>query len=192
MIQNNNIAFPKIETDRLILKEIELENTKSIFDIFSNEQIMMHYGQFPMKSIEEAENLITIFHENFKNSKGIRWGILLKKENRIIGTCGYHNWNKRHSRAEIGYELSIDSWGRGYIKEALKAVIDYGYEVMDLNRIEAVVYPENKVSIKSLVNQGFKKEGLLEEYALFRNVYQDLIMFSLLRKSWIELKAFDG
>lgn len=186
MIDNNNLNFPEIETDRLILKEIEVKNATSIFNIFSNEEIMKYYGRFPMKSIEEAENLITMFDENFKNNNGIRWGILLKEENKIIGTCGYHNWNKRHSRAEIGYELSMDSWGKGYIKEVLKVIIDYGYEVMNLNRIEAVVYPENKASIKSLINQGFKKEGLLEEYAFFRDVYQDLIMFSLLKKNWVK------
>jgi ribosomal-protein-alanine N-acetyltransferase len=77
----------------------------------------------------------------------------------------------------------MNSWGKGYMKEALKAIIDYGYEVMNLHRIEAVVYPENKTSIKSLINLGFNREGLLQEYAFFRNIYQDLIMFSLLKKS---------
>ena len=186
MVYNNIISFPKIETDRLILKRIEFENAKSIFYIFSNEEIMRYYGQFPIKSIEEAENLITMFHENFKNSKGIRWGIFVKEDNSLIGTCGYHNWNTRHSRAEIGYELSTNSWGKGYITEALRAIIQYGYEIMNLNRIEALVYPENKASIKSLLSQGFKKEGVLEEYALFRNVHQHLIMFSLLKKNWIK------
>ena len=186
MMDKDNLVFPKLETDRLILKEIEVENATSIFNIFSNEEVMKYYGQFPMKSIEEAENLIAMFDENFKNGKGIRWGILLKEESKIIGTCGYHNWNKRHSRAEIGYELSMDAWGKGYITEAVKAIIDYGYEIMYLNRIEAVVYPENKASMRSLINQGFKKEGLLEEYAFFRNVYQDLIMFSLLKKNWLK------
>jgi ribosomal-protein-alanine N-acetyltransferase len=95
MIDHNNILnFPIIETERLILKEIEVENNKSVFNIFSNEEVMKYYGQFPMKSIEEADNLIKVFNENFQNGKGIRWGILLKEESRIIGTCGYHNWNK--------------------------------------------------------------------------------------------------
>ena len=179
MTDRNDLEFPIIETDRLILKEIEVEDAKSIFHIFSNEDIMKYYGQFPINSVGEAENLIDIFNDNFRSSRGIRWGIFLREENRLIGTCGYHNWNKRHSRAEIGYELSIDAWGNGYIKEALKVIINYGYEFMNLNRIEAVVYPENEASIKSLMNLGFKKEGLLEEYAFFREVYQDLIMFSL-------------
>jgi len=186
MIDNNtNAIFPKLETDRLILKEIMLQDSTYIFNIFSSEEIMKYYGRFPIKSIEEAEGLITVFADNFKSGIGIRWGIVLKEENKVIGTCGYHNWNKRHLRAEIGYELSMDSWGQGYMNEALKAIIGYGYEIMNLNRIEAVVYPENKVSINSLLNQGFKKEGLLEEYAFFRNVYQDLMMFSLLRKNWL-------
>ena len=183
---NNSFTFPYIETERLILKEIKIQDSASIFDIFSNEEIMKYYGQFPIKSNEEAENLITMFDDNFKNGKGIRWCILLKEEKRIIGTCGYHNWNKRHSRAEIGYELSMDSWGKGYIKEALKSVIEYGFTIMGLNRIEAVVYPKNIASLKSLINHGFKEEGILEEYAFFRNTYQDLIMFSLLKKNWLE------
>ena len=181
-VKDSNVA--RIETERLILKEIEIENAEAVFDIFSNEEIMRHYGQFPMKSIEEAKNLITMFHDNYKNGKGIRWGIFKKEDLMLIGTCGYHNWNQRHSRAEIGYELSNKAWGKGYMQEALSSVINYGYEIMNLNRIEAVVYPENDPSIKSLLVQGFTREGLLEEYAYFRNVYQDLIMFSLLKKNW--------
>lgn len=100
-----------------------------------------------------------------------------------MGTCGYHNWNRKHAKAEIGYELSIQSWGKGLMSEALKEMIAYGFESMNLNRIEAVVYPENGASIRTLEKQGFKKEGLLEEYAFFRDVYQDLLMFSLLKKN---------
>lgn len=190
MINNsNNSAFPRLETDRLNLREMILSDAPSIFKIFSNEDIMRYYGRFPMESVEESESLITMFNDNFISDRGIRWGIVLKEENKFIGTCGYHNWNKRHSRAELGYELSMDVWGKGYMQEALKVIIDYGYGVMNLNRIEAVVYPENKVSIKSLINQGFKEEGLLEEYAFFRSVYQDLIMLSLLKKDWVK-KAY--
>ena len=181
---NNSLTFPELETERLILKKIQVENAASIFDLFSNEEIMKYYGQFPMKSIEEAEKLITMFDENYINDRGIRWGIFLKEDNRVIGTCGYHNWNKRHSRAEIGYELSMESWGKGFMKEALRQVTEYGFTVMKLNRIEALVYPENEASLKSLINQGFKEEGLLEEYVFFRNIYQDLIMLSLLKKNW--------
>lgn len=184
-MENYNEAklFPVLETERLILKEIRVQDAAAIFQIFSSEEMMRYYGQFPMESIEETNHLITKFNENFISDKGIRWAITLKEENRFMGTCGYHNWNRKHARAEIGYELSMESWGKGLMSEALKEMIAYGFESMNLNRIEALVYPENGASIRSLEKQGFKKEGLLEGYAFYRDVYQDLLMFSLLKKN---------
>ncbi|OAB43769.1 GNAT family N-acetyltransferase [Paenibacillus glacialis] len=190
-ISNESKLFPRLETDRLILKEIEIQDASSIFRIFSNEEVMKYYGRFPMESIEEANQLIAIFNESYISDKGIRWAIILKEENRFIGTCGYHNWNRRHSRAELGYELSMEAWGKGLMNEALTEMITFGFGSMGLNRIEAVVYPENKASIGSLEKQGFKKEGLLEGYAFFRNTYQDLLMYALLKKK-VELQKLKG
>lgn len=70
--------------------------------------------------------------------------------------------------------------------EALEAVIDFGFENMGLNRIEAVVYPENDASMNVLQKHNFKKEGLLEEYTFYRDKFQDLYMFSLLKKNWLK------
>lgn len=176
--------FPEIETERLILRAIMPEDVESIFDIFSKEEIMKYYGMYPIETTEQAEKLIHNLNCCFEKNIGIRWAIVLKKDNKLIGTCGYHNWNKPHSRAEIGYELSDDYWGQGFMKEVLKAVIPFGFDNMDLNRIEALVYPENTSSNMLLKKIGFEKEGLLKEYTYFRDKYQDLIMFSLLKKKW--------
>lgn len=179
---NERKLFPVLETERLLLREIQIRDAASIYQIFSNEEMMKYYGQFSMETIEEASLLIAKFNENFISDKGIRWAIILKKENLFMGTCGYHNWNRKHARAEIGYELSMESWGKGLMSEALKEMIAFGFQSMNLNRIEAVVYPENGASIRTLEKQGFKKEGVLEEYAFYRDVYQDLWMLSLLKK----------
>lgn len=164
-------VFPLLETERLILREITSEDAHSIFNIFSNDKIMNLYGQFPFTRIGEANKLINIFKDNFNSGKGIRWGISLKANNRLIGTVGYHNCNDRHRRAEIGYELDNEAWGNGYMHEALEVVIDFGFESMGLNRIEAVVYPENDASMSVLQKHNFKKEGLLEEYTFYRDKF---------------------
>lgn len=171
--------FPVIETDRLILRLLQNKDSKDLFSILSSENITKYYGMFTMKELSEAEQLISKFENLFREDKSIRWGIELKNSKQIIGTCGFHNWNKRHFRAEIGYELGEQFWKKGYAKEAVLAIIDYGFKNMDLERIEAVTYPENKVSKNMLIKLGFEYEGLLRKYAYFREKHQDLEIFSI-------------
>jgi len=111
---------------------------------------------------------------------GIRWGIALKGKTEIIGTIGFNNYTKQH-RANIGYDLQKDYWNNGYISEALKAVINYGFEKLEINRIEAEVMPGNIYSEKALNRLGFKREGLLRDWMLWNGKHYDMIMYSLLR-----------
>ena len=177
--------FPAIETDRLIMREIVLNDAQALFNIFSSEKVMKYYGMFPLEEIEQAERLIMTFREGFDNEKTIRWAITLKDTGEFIGTCGFHNMQIRSFRAEIGYEISEVHWNNGYVTEAIRAMLEFGFAVMGLNRIEALVYPENVGSHKALEKLGFKEEGLLREYAYFRERFQDLVMHSVLRSEYL-------
>lgn len=179
--QNILAEFPVIETKRLKLRLMASKDAEDVFSIFSSEDVTKYYGMYPMKDISEAEVLIEKFKKSFESFNSIRWGIELKDCNKIIGTCGYHNWNKRHFRAEVGYELNNKFWGNGYAKEAVLAIIEYGFNKMSLERIEAVVYPENIVSENMLKKMNFVYEGYLRKYAYFRDKFQDLNMFSLIK-----------
>lgn len=178
--------FPVIETDRLIMREINLEDLGALFKIFSSEDVMKYYGMFPIDQLKQAQNLILSFRDGFDEEKSIRWGITLKESQVFIGTCGFHNMQKRSFRAEIGYELSPDHWNKGYVTEAIGAMLEFGFGMMGLNRIEALVYPENTASHRALEKLGFKEEGLLREYAYFREVFQDLVMHSILRREYLD------
>lgn len=175
--------FPIIETDRLILRELKTTDINDLFEILSSESVTKYYGKYPMENLSEAEDLILKFHKAFYKQKSIRWGIELKKTNRIIGTCGFHCWNKNHFRAEVGYELGEAFWNKGYATEAIYSILIYGFEFMDLKRIEAIVYPENNPSEKLLLNLGFEHEGLLKKYANFRDRQQDLNIFAILKSN---------
>ena len=177
-----NCKFPIIETERLILRKLETTDINDLFEILSSERVTKYYGKYPMKNLSEAEDLILKFHKVFSEQKSIRWGIELKEINRIIGTCGFHCWNKNHFRAEVGYELGEAFWNKGYATEAISSILRYGFELMNLKRIEAIVYPENKPSEKLLLNLGFEHEGLLKKYANFRDKQQDLNIFAIFSK----------
>jgi len=181
MESNELIRFPILETERLRLRQLGPDDASSLFRIFSSEELTRYYGRFPLAELAEAEEMIERFRLLFEEKRGIRWGIEHKENAQLIGTAGFHAWAIAHNRAEIGYELDAEYQGKGYAHEALAAAIAYAFQDMGLNRIGALVYPENKASEKLLLRLGFQLEGLMKQYALFRNEYTDLNMFALLK-----------
>lgn len=173
--------FPVLETERLRLREIEKSDAESLFAYFSKEITNRYYGQDPFDKVEQAEGIVEMFTANYIEKRGIRWGIECKETKSFIGTIGYHLWSPRHKRAEIGYDLHPNYWGKGYASEALTAVSKYGFDVMELTRIGAVVFTENDASSKLLLKQGFKNEGVLRDYMYQNNIAYDAYMYSLLR-----------
>ncbi|KYG32257.1 GNAT family N-acetyltransferase [Alkalihalobacillus trypoxylicola] len=173
--------FPTLETERLILREITKGDTNAIFTCFSNEFVTRFYGQETLLNIEQAEAMVNFFETNYKQKRGIRWGIEMKGYSEIIGTIGFNAWSPKHKRAEIGYEIHPDHWGKGYAFEALSKVIQHGFEEMRLTRIGAIVFIDNIASNKLLSKIGFRKEGILREYMYQNNQSYDTYVYSLLK-----------
>lgn len=142
---------------------------------------MKYFGLAPFQTVDEAMDEIAWYQSIRRNGTGIRWGITLKGQGKMIGSCGFHNRVPQHYRSEIGIELSREYWRRGIAEEALKAVLQYGFERMQLERIEALIEPPNKPSQRLVEKQGFVKEGLLRSYEFTRGKFDDLYMYSLLK-----------
>lgn len=172
--------FPVLETDRLILRALSLTDCHAILEIFSNEEVMRYYGMFAINGLESAISLIEALQSTYYEKRGIRWAVVLKETGELIGTCGFHNLNEFHRRSELGYELSEAFWHKGYASELLNAIMNYGMHVMNLNRMEALVYKENEASQNLLTRSGFVYEGTLKSYAYFRNQYTDLLVYSFI------------
>lgn len=173
--------FPVLETERLRLREIEKSDAESLFGYFSKEITNRYYGQEPFERVEQAEGIVEMFAVNYTEKRGIRWGIECKETNDFIGTIGYHLWSPRHKRAEIGYDLHPNHWGNGYASEALNAISKYGFDVMELARIGAVVFIDNDASSNLLIKKGFEKEGVLRNYMYQNGLAHDAYMYSLLK-----------
>ncbi|MFS0821965.1 GNAT family N-acetyltransferase [Bacillus sp. 1P02SD] len=173
--------FPKLETERLRLKEIVHSDAQGIFDCFSNQEVTRYYGQDPITDLKQAEQFVEFFANSYKEKRGIRWGIELKERDGLIGTIGFNAWSPKHKRAEIGYELHPQYWRKGYVSEAASKVIRYGFNELDLKRIGAVVFLENKASNDLLAKLGFEKEGVLRNYMYQNGVPHDTNVYSLLK-----------
>lgn len=178
--------FPQLETDRLILREMTLDDARFYFRHFNDEKVVLGSGFPGPKDLEAAKQELELYCiRPFKESQGIRWGIVQKGSGELIGTCGYYQWNKTSRRVEMGYDLAPAHWGKGIMTEALRAALRYGFEEMRLNRIQAIIDCENVKSIRLVQRLGFQKEGVLRQNSIFRGDFRDEVCFSLLREEWI-------
>lgn len=174
-------VFPMLQTERLVLREVQAKDAKDMFTYLSDKEVMKYFGLAPFQTITEVIAEISWYQSILQKGTGIRWGITLKGEDKMIGSCGFHNKVPKHYRSEIGIELSRDYWKQGIAEEALKAVLQYGFEQMQLERIEALIEPPNKPSQRLVEKQGFTKEGLLRSYEFTCGKFDDLYMYSLLK-----------
>ncbi len=174
-------VFPVLQTDRLDLVEIRQSHLKDLFHVFGDDQVTQYYNIKTFAKEEEGQPLLDWFQSRFEEKLGIRWGIALKGEKEIIGTIGFNHFTKGH-RATIGYDLRRKHWNKGYITEVLKAVIDFGFHTLEINRIEAEVMQGNIVSEKVLVKLGFIREGILRQWMFWNGNHYDMTMYSVLKE----------
>ncbi|VAW75288.1 hypothetical protein MNBD_GAMMA12-2717 [hydrothermal vent metagenome] len=181
--------FPVLKTDNIVLDEITQDDEQWIFDIFSNDEVTQYYDLESFKTLDQAKGLIELVQARFRASCGIRWAIRLVGSETCIGTCGFNSWNKNYQSTVIGYDLNQNYWNRGIMTESLQSIIAFAFKgglaCKDVNRIQADIVPENAASEKVLTKLGFEVEGLLRESAYWKDRFQDLKCFSLLRSDYI-------
>lgn len=173
--------FPELHTERLDLVEITRSHYVDFYHIFKDERATKYYNIIPFKKEEEAQKYIDWFQSRYKDGLGIRWGIKLKDKSNIIGTVGFNNYQKNH-RANLGYDLQVDYWNKGYITEALSEILNFGFDILEINRIEAEVMRGNTASERVLGKLGFTNECVLRDWMYWNNNHYDMTMFSLLKK----------
>ena len=178
------MTFPLLETKRLKLIELQHQHVNAVYEILSLEEVTRFYGTSPFTLQAEATRLIDMYYKNYLEKRGIRWGIKLKENQRIIGTVGLNTLQLKNKRAEIGYELHPVFWRKGLAIEAVSEVIRFSFNQLGLYRIGALVYPENKPSLALLDKLGFVNEGLLRGYMFQDEQFHDTYMLSLLKPEW--------
>jgi [ribosomal protein S5]-alanine N-acetyltransferase len=173
--------FNTITTERLFLREMNPGVYRHVFTTYTDAQLADFFG---FNTAEELETKKLQFKDGFTtfNRSFLYFQLLDKQTRRVIGWCGYHTWYIQHFRAEIGYVLAKETERRkGYMKEALGEIIRYGFENMNLNRIEAFIGAENTASSRLLQRYGFQPEGTLREHYYTNGRIEDSLLFSLLK-----------
>lgn len=182
---SSGIFFLKnIETPRLQLRRLERRDAQDIYAYSKDPDVARYVLWQAQSSVSEAREYIRYMLGRYRRDEPSSWGIIDKMDGHLIGTIGYMNYDMENGVIEIGYSLAKWKWNQGYMTEALEKVIEYTFETMDVNRIEAMHEPENPASGRVMEKCGFKKEGLLRQRLYNKGKYVDVCLYSLLRGEW--------
>ncbi|RLL43699.1 GNAT family N-acetyltransferase [Oceanobacillus piezotolerans] len=176
--------FPVLETNRLQLVEISHQHEEALYDILSRKEVTLYYGKDNMVYRSEARELVENLRQLYKQRRCIRWGLILKEKDLLIGTVGLNNLSIWSKKADISYELHPSYWRQRLTTEAVQEVLDYAFGHLGLFRVGAITYPENHASNQLLSKIGFKKEGILRGYLHQSYASHDAIVQSLLKPEW--------
>ena len=151
--------FPEIKTDRLLLRRIEISDGDMILFLRSDKTVTKFIERPESRQTKNMADAIKFINEldgYFETNKSISWGITLKNESKIIGTICLWNFSENNKIAEVGYDLDPKFQGNGFMNESLKAIVSFGFNKLDLGKIEAFTHQENENSKRLLEKNGFK------------------------------------
>jgi ribosomal-protein-alanine N-acetyltransferase len=178
-------TLPTITTERLLLRWMTEDDTDALYDIFSDPHVMRYWSTPPLPHREAAAQLQREIAAGNENVAMLKWGVALRDSNHIIGTTTLFNLSFENGRAELGYALGRAHWSKGFMHEALQALLSHAFDDMQLRRLEADVDPRNAASIRTLERLGFQREGFLRERWHVNGEIQDALFYGLLHHEWL-------
>ncbi|MCR8643403.1 GNAT family N-acetyltransferase [Paenibacillus sp. N1-5-1-14] len=170
----------ELHTERLILRKMNESDAPNLFKIWSDPAVTKYMDIDCFIDEDQAIEMIKLMDELSQDHKAIRYSIIEKESDVIIGTCGYNYFDWDNGRTEVGYDIAKDYWGKGYATEAIGSLVDYAFTTLKLNRIQAKVVPANVGSAKVLEKLNFTFEGTLRQYEKVNDTFNDLNMYARL------------
>ncbi|MDP4146492.1 MAG: GNAT family protein [Bacillota bacterium] len=183
MSKNPYEQFPHITANEITLRKIEASDLDSLFEIYSNEKLFKYSPVMLKKNKATVANMIGHFERDFNKRKEIFLGICLNSEpNNIVGVAELFDYSQDVNMITIGYRLNDKFWGKGIATKTVKAVTEFLFNDIGINRIQAYVMPENIKSQNVLQRNGFVKEGIIRQGFHWKGQgIVDLILYSLLK-----------
>jgi [ribosomal protein S5]-alanine N-acetyltransferase len=187
-VQDIYKEIPSFETERIILRKITMNDLEDIFEYGSDEEVSKYVTWDRHKTTNDTKEFIEFVLGRYEKGEIAPWGIELKEKGKFIGTVDFVSWSPYHNNAEIGYVLSKSYWGKGITTEAANEIIRFGFEKMDLVRIQARCFMENKGSERVMEKLGMIYEGVIRKGMFTKGEHRDLKLYSLLKE---EFDRFD-
>lgn len=172
---------PVLETPRLTLRRMRPEDAEQMHRYASDPEVARYMLWEPHESLRDSENFLRFVRERYSRGDPAGWGLEERETGRFMGTCGMQAWRPEHSRAELGYVLAREHWGRGLMTEAVAAVVNFGFERIGFNRLEARCLDGNIASARVLEKVGMIWEGTSRSSHFLGGSFRNLHHYAMLK-----------
>lgn len=174
-------SMPTLETPRLLLRRIAMRDAKDIFAYSQDAEVARHVLWSAQRSLSEARDYCRFMQRRYRADEPSSWGMIDKASGALIGTIGYMAYSEENATVEVGYSLARWKWNQGLTTEALRRVIDYTFDAMDVNRIEAQHELDNPASGRVMEKCGLRREGVLRQRLYNKGRFVDVALYAILR-----------
>ena len=175
------MRMPTLETPRLVLRRVAMSDARDLYAYGRDPEVARHVLWEPYRSEADARSYVRFLQRQYRGDQPSSWGIVYKPHNKMVGTIGFMWWNHDHNSAEVGYSLAREYWNHGLMTEALRAAIRFGFDEMQLHRIEAQHETSNPASGRVMEKVGMRKEGVLRGRLYNKGRFVDVALYAILR-----------
>jgi len=174
---------PTIELDGALLRPLNVPDADALYAYLSDPAVT-ELTSYPVVSMELVDAMIERSMSRWAAGELGKWGIVLPHDDQVIGTCGFNELSPAHRWAELAYDLARAHWGRGLVRQAVAAVLEWTFRQGEVDRVHAYVRVDNGRSARLLERSGFVREGCLRSYRVCRGRPHDFYIYGLLRSDW--------
>jgi len=176
-----------IETERLRLREFVEDDWRAVL-AYQTDPLYLRYYSWTERTEADVRSFVQMFVEQQRVELRAKYqlAVVLKESGQLIGNCGVRITQYARGEADIGYELDPRHWNKGYATEAARAMLDFGFEALNLHRIWAECVAENVGSARVLEKIGMRQEGRLREKIYLKGRWHDQLIYAILAAEWRE------
>ena len=186
MMASMSLPTPTLPTSRLRLRPFTEADAGALFALHGNAHVLRYWDSPPWSEPARAERFITACREMAVEGTGARLAVDRLSDGAFIGWCSLTRWNPDYRSASMGYVLDEAAWGNGYATEAARAVLQWAFDALDLNRVQAETDTRNAASARVLEKLGFVREGTMREDCVVNGEVSDSWVFGLIRRDWLQ------
>jgi ribosomal-protein-alanine N-acetyltransferase len=179
-----SLAIPTLTTARLRLRPFESTDAEALFALHRKADVLRYWDAPRWTESARAERFIAACRQMATEGSGVRLALDRVSDGQFIGWCGLSRWSSEFRSAALTYCLDDAAWGHGYATEASRAVIQWGFDALDLNRVQAETDTRNAASARVLAKLGFMREGTLREDCIVNGEVSDSWVYGLIKRDW--------
>ena len=185
-IYNIFSRIPILETERLILRRMKVEDAGDMYEYACQPEVTKYLTWSPHTSRDYTRDYLTYVQKQYEEGEYYDWALIYKEEMKMIGTCGFTSFDDENNAGEIGYVLNPDYWGKGLAAEAVREVLKFGFQRLNLHRIEAKHIEGNNQSRRVMEECGMSYEGTHRSSMYIKGEYRTICICAILREEFLQ------